>query len=229
VEISPVPTTSAAAPAKDPQSLVLPQRRSAIWLLVWLGLALWAANGLATAWPYELHPLLLVLIIALPGVVFRAADILLMRWHRHRLAGWRRAAGRLAALPLGALFAFVLFAQLAPISMARFERALAPWVAQVAAAVETEAVCPADGRYPVDAALNAYLAQSRGLRTVNLHRGGGRFVIELAGRSIDIDGSTLYYDSATRTWQRFHNDNRDKADAFAALVKPLAQCRFVLS
>ena len=33
-----------------------------VWLLLWTGLALWAAYGLAIAWPYELHPLLLVLV-----------------------------------------------------------------------------------------------------------------------------------------------------------------------
>jgi len=81
----------------------------------------------------------------------------------------------------------------------------------------------------VDAALNSYLEQSAGLRKGTLHQGAGRFVLELAGRSIDIDGSTLYYDSATRMWQRFHNDDRAQSSAFNALVGPLAPCRFILS
>ncbi len=117
----------------------------------------------------------------------------------------------------------MLFSAVEPMSMARFEREIATLVAQVQAS--TPVTCPADGRYPVDAALNAYLEQSGGLRKGALHQGSGRFIIELAGRSIDIDGSTLYYDSATRKWNRFHNDNRERAEAFQTLVKPLAPCR----
>lgn len=195
--------------------------RGIVWLLLWSGLALWAAYGLATTWPYELHPLLPVLALALPGVLFRAADLFLMQ-RRRRLAGWRRAGARLAALPAGVALAFLLFAVLEPLSMARFERALAPWVAQVHAA----ASCPADGRFAPDATLNAYLENSGALRDGTLHRDTGRFVLELKGRSIDIDGATLFYDSATRQWQRFHNDNRARADAFAERVNGLTACRF---
>lgn len=209
------------------KGLVWPLRIGVAWLLAWAGLALWAAHGLATAWPYELHPLLVVLALALPGVVFRTADLLLMRWRRRRLAGWRRAGARLAALPLGVVLAFVLFSVLEPMSMARFEREIAPWVGRVHASAPVS--CPADGRYPIDAALSSYLERSGALRKATLHHGDGRFVIELAGRSIDVDGSTLYFDSATRKWNRFHNDNRERSVTFETLVKPLAQCRFTLS
>lgn len=225
------PDTELAAsqpPSADARkSLVWPLRISVAWLLAWVGLVLWAAQGLATRWPYELHPLLVVLVLATPGIVFRTADLLFMRWRRCRLAGWQRTGGRLAALPLGVFLAVMLFSAVEPMSMARFEREIASLVAQVQAS--TPVTCPADGRYPVDAALNAYLEQSGGLRKGTLHQGSGRFIIELAGRSIDIDGSTLYYDSATRKWNRFHNDNRERAEAFQTLVKPLAPCRFTLS
>ena len=220
-------TAPEAPPADGRKSLVWPLRISVAWLLAWAGLALWAAQGLATRWPYELHPLFVVLVIAMPGIVFRTADLLFMRWRRRRLAGWQRTGGRLAALPVGVFLAVMLFSAVEPMSMARFEREIAPLVAQIQAGAPVN--CPADARYPVDAALNAYLEQSAGLRKGTLHQGSGRFVIELAGRSIDIDGSTLYYDSATRKWTRFHNDNRERAVAFETLVKLLAPCRFTLS
>ncbi|MBK9019949.1 MAG: hypothetical protein IPL72_08100 [Sulfuritalea sp.] len=213
--------------AEARKGLAWPLRISVAWLLAWTGLALWAAYGLATAWPYEMHPLLVVLALALPGVVFRTADLLFMRWRRRRLAGWWRTGGRLAALPLGVALAFALFSMLEPMSMARFEREIAPWVSRIHAIAPMS--CQADGGYPVDAALASYLERSGALRKATLHHGNGRFVIELAGRSIDIDGSTLYYESATRKWNRFHNDNRERSVAFEALVKPLAPCRFTLS
>ena len=74
-----------------------------------VGLALWTAHGLATAWPYELHPLLIVLVIAMSGVMFRAGDLLFMRRRRRRLAGWWRAGARLAAVPVGVTAGCFLF------------------------------------------------------------------------------------------------------------------------
>ncbi len=229
MEIGPTaePGASVQPPSDSPKSLAWPQRRSAACLLAWASLALWAMHLLATRWPYELHPLLLVLIIALPGIVFRAGDLLFMRQRQRRLAGWWRTGARLAALPVGIALALPLFSVLDSMSMARFEREIAAWVSQVPA--RPPELCPADGGVPIDAALNAYLEQSDALRKATLHHGDRRFVIEFAGRSIDIDGSTLYYDSATRQWQRFHNDQREQSDKFAALIEPLAHCRFTLS
>ena len=223
------PATASAplpSPAETAASLVRSRRWALAWLLAWSGLTVWAAHGLATAWPYELHPLLLLLALALPGVLFRATDLLWMhRWGR-RLAGWRRAAARLAAVPPGVALAFLLFSQLDTLSMGRFEREMALWVGQLQVTVPL--ACPADGRLAADAALNAYLDRSGAIRRVTLHQGAGRFVLELMGRSIDIDGSTLYYDSATGKWQRFHNDNRERADALAVSVQSLEACRFTL-
>lgn len=228
MELSPAAASpeSAHLPADASARLVWPRRLSAAWLLVWSGLSLWAAYGLATAWPYELHPLLLVLLVSMSGLVFRAGDILFMQRRGRRLAGWWRAAGRLAALPLGVVLAFLLFSKLEPISMASFEGEIATWVRQMHVSAPTS--CPADGKYAVDAALNSYLERSGAIRGGTLHHGDGRFVLELKGRSIDIDGSTLYYDSVTRKWNRFHNDNRERAGEFQALINTLAECRFVL-
>lgn len=228
MEVSPaaVSPEPAPPPADTSAGLVWPRRLSAAWLLAWSGLSLWAAYRLATAWPYELHPLLLVLVVALSGLVFRAGDLVFMQWRRRRLAGWWRAAGRFVAMPLGVVLAFLLFSTLDPISMARFEREIAPWVGRMHASAPTS--CPADGRYAVDAALSSYLERSGAIRHGTLHHGDGRFVLELKGRSIDIDGSTLYYDSVTRKWHRFHNDNRQRTEAFQTVISNLAECRFVL-
>ncbi len=225
------PGADSARPAPPdvaaPTSLVWPQRLSVAWLLTWSGLALWTAHGLATAWPYELHPLLLVLVIAMSGVMFRAGALLIMRRRRRRLAGWWRAGARLAAVPVGVTAGCFLFSELDALSMTRFEGETANWVHQLDTG--TPVSCPADGRYPVDAALNAYLHGSGAIRHGTLHHGDGRFVLELKGRSIDIDGSTLYYDSVTRKWNRFHNDNRERTGEFEARINTLAECRFSLS
>ncbi len=228
MEISPAAASPGPAqlPADASALLVWPRRLSAAWLLAWTGLSLWAAYGLATAWPYELHPLLLVLLVSMSGLVFRAGDLVFIRRRGRRLAGWWRTAGRLAALPLGVVLAFLLFSKLESISMTSFEREIATWVRQMHVSAPTS--CPADGRYVADAALNSYLERSGAIRSGTLHHGDGRFILELKGRSIDIDGSTLYYDSVTRKWKRFHNDNRERTAEFQALINTMAECRFVL-
>ena len=228
MEIDPnaqISTAPQSAPPA-PKSLVWPLRRSVAFLLVWLGLALWAAYGLAMAWPYELHPLLILLVVALPGVVFRTVDVALVRWRQLRLAGWRRVGSRLAAVPVGVILAMLLFSAAERNSMARFEREIAGWVGRVHAGAPPS--CPAVEKHAAEAGLKPYLDDAAAVRKGTLHQGAGRFVLELAGRSIDIDGSTLHYDSATRKWSRFHNDNRERREAFAALVEPLEKCRFTL-
>ena len=51
-----------------------------------------------------------------------------------------------------------------------------------------------------------------------------RFVLAFQGGSIDIDGSTIYYDSGAGAWRKFHNDSSDDRQAYAALTAGLAEC-----
>lgn len=223
----PEPVTE--GPAGDvaaPLSLGRPRILATLWLLAWSVLALWAAHALATAWPYQLLPHLIVLVFAVPGMLFRGFDLLYMRLRARRCAGWRRAAARLAAMPIGLVAAGFLYSALERVSMASFEREIDAYVRQVEA--NATAPCPPQARYVVDAALNAYLDRSKALMPVELHYDARHFVLAFLGRSIDIDGSTVYYDSSTRIWRKFHNDSVEDREAFAALVKDMAECRFRL-
>jgi hypothetical protein len=51
-----------------------------------------------------------------------------------------------------------------------------------------------------------------------------RFVLSYSGSSIDMDGSTLYYDSDTKAWSKFHNNEQEKTGALAKLTAGLAEC-----
>ncbi len=195
-------------------------------LVVWSTLALWMAWLLATAWPYELLPPLVGLTIALPGVLFRGGDLACMRFTRKRLVRWWRVLARLLALPAGIVLAFAAIGPLDRISMARFERAIAPLIEQIHG--HAKAPCPPAVVYTKDAALQGYLDRSRSPGKADLHHKPGRFVMSVMGGSIDIDGSTIYYDSRSRVWQKFHNDSVDKREAFAALVKDLDNCKITL-
>ena len=111
--------------------------------------------------------------------------------------------------------------------MARFEAALAPLVAQIQA--NAAAPCPPAVAYTKNPALQDYINGAQETRRPGkLHHVGGRTVLELSGGSADFDGSTIHFDSQTRTWQKFHNDTRDKAAAFEAMVKDMESCKIDL-
>ena len=62
--------------------------------------------------------------------------------------------------------------------------------------------------------------------TVWIHFSESRFVISTRGGSIDIDGSTIYYDSKEKEWRLFHNDHQAKMDSFNLLVEDFRRCKF---
>lgn len=216
--------TEAAAASQD---LKKPRVTGAIWLALWLVVAAWACHALATAWPYvQLMPQWL-LVFALPGILFRVLDLGWMQAQGRRLAGWRRWAARAATIVAGLVAAGGLWSAMDGISMSRFERALAPLVAQVHA--KSAAPCPPAAQYALDPALAAYLEASGAPRApMNLHHDRQRFVLVLMGGSMDIDGSSLFYESRMRQWRKVHNDILSQSGELQALLKDLEACRIPL-
>lgn len=218
-----------ALPAATPAAQDLKTHRSsgAIWLVLWLVVAAWACQALATAWPYvQLLPQWL-LVFALPGILFRILDLGWMQALQQRLTGWRRWSARAATIVAGVAAAGGLWSAMDGISMGRFENAVSPLVAQVHAGAA--APCPPSAQYTPDPALAAYLAESGAPRApMNLHHGRQRFVLVLPGGSMDIDGSSLFYDSRQRQWRKVHNDTLDRSGELRALLKDLAICQIPL-
>jgi hypothetical protein len=213
---------SSPVSATDADQLKRQRLRSVSFLCAWIALAAWSGYLLATAWPYEMLRPVYGLFVALPGVVFRILDLAHMRFRASRLAGWRRALARVVALPIG--LSAVPLDMLDRVSMARFEQAMAPLIAQVRAGAR--ALCAPGAAFSVSPALRDYLeASDAPRRPADLHHAEGRFVLELLGGSADFDGSTVYFDSRTGAWKKFHNDAREKRDAFTALVKGMETCK----
>jgi len=52
-----------------------------------------------------------------------------------------------------------------------------------------------------------------------------RFLLHFRAGSIDIAGSTLFYDSKVKHWQLFHNDNMKAFTHFKTLIDPLTLCK----
>lgn len=196
---------------------------SATWWLVWLLGTGWIAFTLANAWPHVMLPPQLAMLVTLPGFVFRSFDLAWLQLRVRRLYGWRRWLARLLSIPAGVALSAALWGPLDDLSMARFERALAPLLAQVEA--QRAAPCPPAAGYFTGPALAAYLEDARAPRdSLELHTAAGRWVLVADGRSIDIDGSTIYYDSAKRRWTKYHNDTRAAAAVLETLVKGMQRC-----
>jgi len=213
------------APSPLPRRTVI---AGALWLVAWTAAAGWIAFHLATRWPYVGSPLELLLVFAMAGILFRAFDLAWL-WHRRvQVKGWRRWLARGVAFVAGGIAAASVWQVLDAASMSRFASAIAPFVKAVQA--NAAAPCPPAARYAPDAALREYLAGS-GFPSprATIHHDGKRLVLSFPGGSADIDGSTLWYDAGAPGWKKFHNDNRERADAFAVLVKGMQECRFPLS
>lgn len=195
-----------------------------LWLVSWSVLTVAVCVELATAWPYVLLPVQLLLLLSVPGVLYRAAELSLM-WRSGRpLTRGARWLGRFGALLSGIAIGMGLGEAMDERSMARFEQVMAPLIARLEASPDS--TCPPAAAAAPDPELAAYIDASGGIgKRAELHRAGSRFVLSFRGRSIDIDGSTIFYDSVTRRWRKVHNDELARTQESEKLTQGLSACR----
>jgi hypothetical protein len=193
--------------------------RSVFWLVVWALAAAACGYVLATSWPYQGHGMQFPMVVAMAGVVSRTMRLVSWRIGRTAPVGWKWG---IAKVFIGLLACATVWPPLQQLSLARFERALAPWVAQVHAAAEP---CTPLARWRDDATYAAYVRSTGGPRDLpSIAYVPGRFAIWTAGGSFDIDGSTVWYDSGSRAWTSFHNDASERRNAFEAMVRQMTAC-----
>lgn len=213
----------------DADDLKRPRMVAVIFLSLGAALALCSMWSLAMDWPYSGHFGIFGLLLTLPIVLFQSFRLFFMwRWHKP-LRGWRGWVARLLAIILG--FVLAPFNFLEGRSMARFEQKMAPLVAQIRSKLPTP--CTPQATYIPGDELSDYLMQSRrgsGSATLKgvLHYDRERFVFSVFGTSLDIDGSTIYFDSASGVWKKFHNDHRDAAQKLEKLTETMSQCPLLL-
>jgi hypothetical protein len=63
---------------------------------------------------------------------------------------------------------------------------------------------------------------------VTYYRGDKHFIITIDGGSIDMDGSTIYYNSLTQEWLQIHNDiiSTDRGEPYRNAVEGLDEIRY---
>jgi hypothetical protein len=198
-------------------------RRSAIvavsLLAVYLTVAGWLFHGQATAWPHQGSWAEVVLIFVGPGMLFQAVNLAFLWRFQRRPA--RRWLIRLFTVPAGLLLGVALSAWASGRARAGFTEAYQPFVAQVGAHLADS--CGRAAELFAIPSVAAYNAQTGWDHPVaKLSHDGQRFVLGFGGGSIDIDGSTMYYDSRVQQWRTFHNDTPPAA--YTEATAGLAEC-----
>ena len=181
----------------------------------------WVLFQQFTAWPHQGSWAVLVYVFLCPGILFQSFSLAYTRSTGRPLK--RRAWTRVVTIPIGIVLAAQLATWASEHAMRSFEEAYAPLVSQVGATLAKS--CSSAAKYfqlPAVASYNRRAGRER--PAARLNHDNKRFVLSFFGGSIDIDGSTIYYDSRTRTWTKFHNDDAAASEVFAKLTEGLDDC-----
>jgi hypothetical protein len=195
--------------------------RSKVLLAAYVALVGWLFYGQSTSWPHEGSWAFMAYVFLCPGILFQSVN-LAYTWRTGRALA-RRALTRVVTIPLGLVFAALLGGLASDLAMHGFEEAYAPFVSQIGANLADP--CAPGAKYFALRAVAAFNAQTGSRPTAYLHHDDKRFVLGFAGGSIDIDGSTIYYDSGAKEWLRYHNDRLDARAVHQKLTEGLPTCK----
>jgi hypothetical protein len=175
-------------------------------------------------WPTQGSIIWFLLLLFCPPFLYHTIFIgyaLVLKKRLH----WRKSY-RFITLIIGILVAGGLLQITQKISLNRFKTAYSPLIM----AVQQKMPHPCNQHYFEIPEVNRYNhSVTQKILTKNkptgaLRYNAQRFIVQFRGGSVDMDNSTLFYDSITKNWQFFHNDDLVIAKAFAERLKGLTQC-----
>lgn len=185
---------------------------------------LFALYSSAFSWPSQGSVIWFLLIIFCPSFLYHLVYIgyvLVLKNRPH----WKKSY-RFMTLVCGVLLAGGLLQLTQKISLTRFKTAYSPLIAKV----QQNMPLPCNGHYfeiPAVASYNHSVTQKilkQGKPSGSLLYNAQRFVLHFRGGSVDQDNSKLFYDSETKVWNFFHNDDTEESAKFALRTKGLTQC-----
>jgi hypothetical protein len=166
-------------------------------------------------WAYAVY------IVACPGIVFRLFSLVYVPISGRAPA--RLWLVRLVTVPVGMILAAVVASSASGLSQQAFEAAYAPFVAEIGSRLPDP--CRGGDYFGIPAVSAYNRSTAHGRLTARLFHDDKRYVAAFPGGSIDIDGSTIYYDSRAAAWRRFHNDDGGARERFDGLTAGLTECR----
>lgn len=193
----------------------------AILLGIYTAIAALVFYQLAGAWPHAGNWKQLFLLLLCPAITINLLKLIGPEVRSRT----RRVLEGLLSIVIGVPVAMALTHVSSTLSLNTFRDNYAPLIAVLRENLPTP--CAPALAVLEDSTIAAYnRATFRTNRPrVTVHYDAQRFVASLPGGSIDIDGSTIYFDSRGGEWLRFHNDNRPERERFDALTESLGQCQ----
>lgn len=199
-------------------------------LLNWILLTSYACINLFAfyssvySWPTQGSVIWFLLLIFCPPFLYHTVYISYVLILKKR-PDWKKIY-RFVTMVGGILLAGGLLQVTQKISLSRFKSAYTPFVARVQQNMPT----PCNGHYFEISAVDSYnhsvtqkLLQQGNPAGALLYN-SQRFVLHFRGGSVDMDNSTLFYDSETKNWRFFHNENTVEAENFAGRIRGLTKC-----
>lgn len=176
------------------------------------------------SWPTQGSNIWFLLIIFCPPFLYHLVFIAYVSVLKKRPRG--KKIYRFLTIICGVLLAGGLLQLTQKISLTRFKSAYSPMIAQV----QQKMPLPCDVHYfeiPEIDRYNHSVTQKilqQGKPAGGLFYNSQRFVLHFRAGSVDMDNSTIFYDSEMKNWRFFHNDDVAEAENFAARSKGLTRC-----
>ena len=177
---------------------------------------------LISAWPHAGNWKQLILVLMCPGIAINVSKLLGPKVRSRT----RRVLERLLSLVIGIPAAIALAHLSSELSFDTLQDYYAPFIAEVRKNLPKPCALALVTLENTATLVEYNRSRYHATRPkVTLHFDARRFVASLPGGSIDIDGSTLYFDSNSAKWRRFHNDDRKGRERFNALTENLDHCQ----
>jgi hypothetical protein len=203
------------------------QMRKKFLLLNWIlvisygGIISFAFYSSAYSWPTQGSVIWFLLLIFCPPFLYHCVFIsyvLVLDKKPH----WKKIY-RLITLVGGVLFAGGLLQITQKISLSRFKTAYSPLTEHI----QKKMPLPCDTHYFEIPSVHDYnhSVAKKDKPITGLLYNAQRFVLHIRGGSVDMIGSTLFYDSELKDWSFFHNADSDATEKFAVRIKGLMACK----
>ncbi|MDQ7090591.1 MAG: hypothetical protein Q9M50_08095 [Methylococcales bacterium] len=195
-----------------------------VLLVIYSGINIYTVYSLSHSWPTKGCLSWFWLILFCPFFLYYFISICYSLAKKEDFC-WKRCLG-IGTLILGILLAGGLLRYTQKSALRKLNRAYGPMIEKI----REKMPMPCEGGYFDIPTVVTYNGRSNrmikedGIPVGSLWYGDGRFVLQFLGGSVDVDGSTLFYDSRIAEWQIFHNDDLQRLDAFKRSLLTLYEC-----
>ena len=200
-----------------------------VLLVIYSSINIYTVYSLSHSWPNKGSFAWFLLIFFCPPFLYHFITLSYELAVR-KLFCWKKSL-RFATLIAGILLAGNLLQYAQNSSLRKFNRAYTPLIERIIKKMPE----PCDGQYfqiPKIATYNNKvnrLINHKGKPIGELLYNHHRFIVHFQGGSVDIDGSTIFYDSEIKQWQIFHNDEFSLLDDFNFRRIGLTKCEAFLN